>query len=363
MKLFQLTRQARRLALPKLPKAVLTCLISYSSKNGDGTRIYPGIATIALECSYSERSIQRALRYLEAAGWIIIHYAKGGQGKPSSYTLNLDEEGWLTAKPPAPREPEEMPATRRLNFARGILKRLAASSPAREKWEQEIRELEQILNEPPLEIPPAPVRNSPAIYTPARLQEKIASYRARAERLRAQADRWKDGDPTRDDFLAQAEEADRKADRLQQQHSLQIVEETPAQPILTDEEFNQLETAYFGSLAAQAREARASPAWEKWQPYIESLRDEYNKALQARGMVAVDGHWPPMDRELEEQIQENQRNQWNEAEEEERLKALVEARTRQRDSMEPGTFKYRMWNSLINQAQNSLKEVFQEGGT
>lgn len=42
-----------------------------------------------------------------------------------------------------------MEPARRLIFARGVLKRLAADSPARPRWEQEIAELEAELGQPP----------------------------------------------------------------------------------------------------------------------------------------------------------------------------------------------------------------------
>src|SRR5487761_311329 len=93
MKLYQLVRQARRLAphiMPKMQKAVLTCLVEHSNKNGDGTQIYPGIKEIALQCSCSERTVQRCLKWLEAAGWIVAIYTSGGKGKPSFYNLVLD---------------------------------------------------------------------------------------------------------------------------------------------------------------------------------------------------------------------------------------------------------------------------------
>jgi Helix-turn-helix domain len=302
MKLFQLERQARRLALPSTPKAVLTCLISYSNVNGDGTQIYPGIATIALECSISERTAQRCVRWLEVEGWIVAIYQKGGAGRPSSYHLNLDQFGWLEARKPPSAEPEEIDPARRLRFAYGVLKRLAADSPARPRWQQEIAALEAQLGE--------------------------ASPAGSSDLVRA----------------------------------LPAIPETPAiihqaQP-LSEEDFEQLEIAYFGSVAAQAREPRDSLAWRKWLPLVEPLRDQYNQALYARGIVASDGHDPPMNEELEEQLQDDQRRQWQE---EQRLRALIEDRTIKRDLLKPGSTGWRMMNALINQARNTLNNgIFHE---
>lgn len=312
MKLYQLVRQARRLAphiMPKGPKAVLTCLIEHSNKNGDGTQSYPGIKTIAEECSCSERHAQRCLRWLEAEGWISVLDSKGGKGKFASYHLVLDQFGWLEARPPTPAEPVEIDPARRLRFARGILKRLAADSPVRDKWEQEVAELEQRLAG---EASPPPPTNNQAAHLPE-IPETPAPRNL----------------PATINYQRQV-------------------------TLLSEEDFNQLEIAYFGSMAAQAREPRGSPDWCKWQPYVRQLRDNYNAALQARGIVASDGHEPPMDAELEEQIQEDQRAQW--LEEERKLRSLIDERTKKRDALKPGSMGWRMYNSLINQAINNLKD-------
>jgi Helix-turn-helix domain len=143
MKLYELERQARRLALPASQKAVLTCLISYSNRNGDGTSIFPGVATIAKETSLCRRTVQYSLRELETVGWIKTINRKGGYSRPTLYHLNLDQFGALAARPIDRPAPPERSLQQQLNYAYGMLKRLAEDSPARERWEQKVARLEE----------------------------------------------------------------------------------------------------------------------------------------------------------------------------------------------------------------------------
>lgn len=247
MKLYELERQARRLALPASQKAVLLCLISYSDRNGDGTSIFPGVQTIARETSLCVRTVQYCLRELEVAGWIVAINRKGGYGRPSLYHLNLDAFGGLAAQPIERPAPPQRSPQQQLNYARGMLRRLKEDSPARAKWEQIVADLAQ---------------------------------------------------------LAELGANNQDSQAPQQSRNLPATIGNQALiPMELDEDLEKIEALYLGMIALQAEQPEGSSKWQWWQQHIDQAREAYNHALEDRGIVASDGQQPALDEELQEQIQ------------------------------------------------------------
>ena len=248
MKLYQLERQARRLPLPASQKAILTCLISYSNSNGDGTSIFPGLETICEETSLCRRTVQYGLRELEGAGWIVAVDRRGGAGRPSQYHLNLDQFGGLVARPVEQPAPAALSPQRQLSYARGLVKRLKLDSPARPKWLERVRELEALINLEP------------------------ASELERVRRLPA---------------LLDAEAANL----------------IPLQPGLIDERLRSVLYYWLDMLIRQRAAPMESRAW--WQPKIEQARYALNHELKMRRIIAVDQDVgaEPIDTEIEAQMQ------------------------------------------------------------
>ena len=303
MKLYELERQARRLALPKSQKAVFLCLISHSNRNGDGTSIFPGVATIALETSLCVRTVQYCLRELEVAGWIVAINRKGGQGRPALYHLNLDQFGWLEARPIDPLPPPERSLQQQINYACGMLKRLAADSPARPKWEEKLADLKQ-----QLAGEDSPGSNDQAAHLPAIPETPVPRYLPVA---------------TNDQALV---------------------------PMVPDGDLEQIEALYLGMITLQANEPEGSPKWLWWQQRIDQAREAYNRALDDRGIVASDGQQPVVDEEFQQQIQEwSQRVQTNQA---------------RRDSFKVGSSRWLKWDAITRQATETLNSLLyqQQGG-
>jgi DNA-binding transcriptional regulator YhcF (GntR family) len=58
--------------------------------NGRG-RSYPGRRSIADGCSVSVKSVDRALKRLEDAGWVEVERTTGGKGRTNTYTATLPQ--------------------------------------------------------------------------------------------------------------------------------------------------------------------------------------------------------------------------------------------------------------------------------
>lgn len=64
-------------------KTVLAVLAEFAAE--DGTRVFPSIALLAIHTGLAERTVQGALRWLEAEGWIVRERAGGGRGKTNRW--------------------------------------------------------------------------------------------------------------------------------------------------------------------------------------------------------------------------------------------------------------------------------------
>lgn len=71
------------LAIPSTEKMVLMCLADYA--NDDGENCWPAVGTIARKCSKGERTIQGAIKWLAAEGYLI---AQERPGRSTAYHLN-----------------------------------------------------------------------------------------------------------------------------------------------------------------------------------------------------------------------------------------------------------------------------------
>ncbi|MGL4241671.1 MAG: helix-turn-helix domain-containing protein, partial [Beijerinckiaceae bacterium] len=60
----------------------------------DGTRIYPGVATLAAKTRLSKRTVQYMLRDLEERGWL-ERVAEGGGLRAAEYRIN---PRWIAAR-------------------------------------------------------------------------------------------------------------------------------------------------------------------------------------------------------------------------------------------------------------------------
>jgi Helix-turn-helix domain len=75
--------------LPPTEKLVLLAMADHA--RDDGTGCYPSIATLSRKTSLSIRAVQKTMRGLEAAGYLISHgKSRGGRGVTTEYTITLD---------------------------------------------------------------------------------------------------------------------------------------------------------------------------------------------------------------------------------------------------------------------------------
>lgn len=86
------------LELPASPKFVLIALAYFADENA---RCFPHIATIARHVCASERTVIRALKWLEEHGYIVVQ-RRGAEGKGSIYTVTAPaiEEADARLSPP-----------------------------------------------------------------------------------------------------------------------------------------------------------------------------------------------------------------------------------------------------------------------
>lgn len=64
---------------------VLTMLAHYADRDGHNAR--PALARLATDCSTSRRTVQRAMRGLEAKGYVTVDEPGSGRGRPTVYSL------------------------------------------------------------------------------------------------------------------------------------------------------------------------------------------------------------------------------------------------------------------------------------
>lgn len=84
---FRLTSIVLRSTLPARLKLYAAVLSEYAAK--DGTRVYPGVATIAKRTGRSARSVQTAITELVRIG-VLELVAPHGPGRPNVYRFNLE---------------------------------------------------------------------------------------------------------------------------------------------------------------------------------------------------------------------------------------------------------------------------------
>lgn len=92
------------LAIPSTEKMVLMCLADYA--NDDGENCWPAISTIARKCSKGERTIQGAIKWLAAEGYLI---AQERPGRSTAYHLN-PRKICTPAKSAPPQKTAQTPA-------------------------------------------------------------------------------------------------------------------------------------------------------------------------------------------------------------------------------------------------------------
>lgn len=114
---WRLMEQVLDLRLPDEQERVLVRLARYAAD--DGTRCFPGVATLAEQTGRSERSVQRVLRVLEGRRYIVpVANATGGRGRRAEYRVvlpcpgkgdtHVTLSGSQTASPAPPFDPERV---------------------------------------------------------------------------------------------------------------------------------------------------------------------------------------------------------------------------------------------------------------
>jgi Helix-turn-helix domain len=88
---FRMMPRIFALNIPPTDKLVLLAMNNHA--RDDGTNCYPSIGTLMKETSLSRRSVQTAIRRLQAAQLVIpVGKANGGRGITMQYTLTLSSE-------------------------------------------------------------------------------------------------------------------------------------------------------------------------------------------------------------------------------------------------------------------------------
>lgn len=123
-----------RLTIAPTPKLVLQALITRIDEND---RCYPSQATLAKDCSLSERTVRTALAYLEEVGLITRQRRSQSRGYRTSDSIivmvgmdpiGLPYEEWLTKRPTASRARGSVEVSYSTARARLVRKRGKASS-------------------------------------------------------------------------------------------------------------------------------------------------------------------------------------------------------------------------------------------
>jgi hypothetical protein len=81
--------RARKAALRGPAKTVLKELAFVADDQGG--KIYPAISTLAVWTGLSDRAVQKAMRQLEADGWIRIEKGAGGRARTNSYRIVMSK--------------------------------------------------------------------------------------------------------------------------------------------------------------------------------------------------------------------------------------------------------------------------------
>jgi hypothetical protein len=93
---FRFLRLAKAMDLPRAEKVTLIVLATYA---GNSEVVYPGVEKLAWECASSPRTVQRALRGLEAKG---VLKRKGKHPRLGTYRYELMEAAMQSLCPALP---------------------------------------------------------------------------------------------------------------------------------------------------------------------------------------------------------------------------------------------------------------------
>lgn len=321
---------ARNYGLPRAQRLVLA-QIADCMRNDDCIS-FPGVRRLAADLGYSERYVRIILRRLEAAGLLLAASLAGGRGRRTAYRIPGLDQGEICPEPPessvvvepvttAPSSPSEKIQHYYTYYARRDL-----SSEKRAYWAERIREID--------------------LETRRHwLDTKIARLERRAGSLLATTQRLGPGE-TRNDFESEIKLLNEQISFFQSElANLDTIEID----IITEEDLLNLEAYYVGFISLQAAEPDVER--RKWyQQRIDQARAAYNHALESRGIIAIDGHSPAIDEELEEQIRQEQISQWRN-----RIVDLAE----KRDTFRPGSTRWQRWNNLMSEASQRLSDLLQ----
>lgn len=123
---------AWELPIPSTEKMVLMCLCDYA--NDEGGNCWPAVPTLARKCSKSERTVQGALKSLEAMGYLTSSERRG-----TSNSFQLDPRKICTpAKSAPPQKTTQTPAESAPKPPRTTSNGLAIAKPTRAKGWPEI---------------------------------------------------------------------------------------------------------------------------------------------------------------------------------------------------------------------------------
>ena len=73
--------------LPNAPLRVILYLLTYQHKD----TIFPSIWTISDNCKITEKSVSRALKFLEEKKWITVNRKKGKDRRSNTYIINFEQ--------------------------------------------------------------------------------------------------------------------------------------------------------------------------------------------------------------------------------------------------------------------------------
>lgn len=79
-----------KLSIPSTEKFVLLALADFGQD--DGTNIFPSVPTLAQKVSMSERTVQGAIKRLQALGYLCIRKNRqGGRARTPDYVITLEK--------------------------------------------------------------------------------------------------------------------------------------------------------------------------------------------------------------------------------------------------------------------------------
>src|ERR1051326_2391165 len=86
----QWTDIVRRARLGRTVKSVALMLATYA--DADGTRVFPGVARVAVDCELSYNVVKASLGDLRTAGLIALVRRAGRAGQADEYRLTIAED-------------------------------------------------------------------------------------------------------------------------------------------------------------------------------------------------------------------------------------------------------------------------------